>query len=316
MIDARDAGLIAHRGEDVQRLLIAALGLGVVGPDLSDLAQFMNPCGTAGRARRKPGERIADQGRLPAEIPPGVQLRAHRLGQLARLLCLARLDQMVPSLDQVMQVGAAPLQPGHRPPPPVLGGAQVRGSQVMSPVRGLQDAMQFGGGPAIDKDCEQVRPVARAQSIRAQSIRAQPIQAEPVRWVAGGDEADGQQAGRLTRGDHAAEVGRFLVRRGGGPVMLANLEQQRIAIGRFTVDGRADQQPLSARAQGIGKGCELPTAGSVALSLGHGMGRSLRRVAGHAGAARNLEPVTRTRISFANTLLPRRIAGCGDPRDL
>jgi hypothetical protein len=60
----------------------------------------------------------------------------------------------------------------------------------------------------------------------------------------------------------------------------------------------------------------LPTARSVAVSGGPGTGRSLRKAAGHAGATRNLEPVTRTRISFANTLLPRRIAGSGDPRDL
>jgi len=71
-----------------------------------------------------------------------------------------------------------------------------------------------------------------------------------------GDAADGHQAGRLARGDHVVKVVRRPEGRDGPlpvarpdrrPVVLAHLEQQRVAVGWLAVNRRADQQSLGAR---------------------------------------------------------------------
>jgi hypothetical protein len=152
-----------------------------------------------------------------------------------------------------MNVGRA-LRPGRGPPFPVLGREQVRGSHlVLAAVPGQQD-MQLPGDAPPDID----RGRGRGERPRA-----------------GGDH--GQHSRRRALRDRASQVGWRPVRRcradgaavpGRGPVVLAYLEQQRVAVGGLTVDRRADQQPLRIAAQ-HGQGGSDPIIARVVGGPGH-----------------------------------------------
>lgn len=137
---AGDALTVAVPGEDVQGLLVVPFGGRVVSPDLSDLAEPVDQRRAASRAVVQAPEHVADQFGLAGYVAPCVQLRAHGLGQLAGWCDFTRLEQVIPGLEQIMNVGAA-LRPAASVPLPIPGSVAVRGGHLVLPVAGREDAM-------------------------------------------------------------------------------------------------------------------------------------------------------------------------------
>ena len=71
------------------------------------------------------------------------------------------LEQMVAGLQQIVQVRAVALGPGGGPPLPVLGGAPVRGGQVVRPV-----------GPPPGRDGVRSRPAGRRRPYQVRGLAA------------------------------------------------------------------------------------------------------------------------------------------------
>ena len=119
-----------------------------------------------------------------------------RLGDLAGVLGVPGLQQVVAGLQQVMHIGGLVLRPDPDPPPPVGGRLPVRLGQPLAGLAG-GPAGQLGGGP--------------------------PVHEEPrLPAVA----ADGQQAGGLAGGDLLGQAGTRPERRHRRPVQLGEVRRQ------------------------------------------------------------------------------------------
>ena len=135
MVTAGHAVVVPDAGEDLQRMPVALLGLPVVALDLGDLADLLDPGRAQRRPRGKPGERLPDERGLAVKLAPGMQLRAHDLGESSGLVVVARHMQVVAALQQVVQVRLPVLRPGGRLPLPVFGGPLVRPGDLVARAR-------------------------------------------------------------------------------------------------------------------------------------------------------------------------------------
>ena len=142
------AGLVAEPLADVEGALVLAGGLVVVPAGLGEDAELVDPGGLAGRVRGQPGEGVMDQRGFLVPRAPGVQLAAGLLGDLAGVLGVPGLQQVVAGLQQVMHIGCPILRPHPDPPPPVRGRLPVRLGQPRAGLAGGPPG-QLGGGPPV-----------------------------------------------------------------------------------------------------------------------------------------------------------------------
>ena len=151
MVAGGHAGLVAEPLVDVEGALVLAGGLVVVPAGLGEDAELVDPGGLAGGVRGQPGEGVMDQRGFLVPGPPGVQLAADPLGDLAGVLGVPGLQQVVAGLQQVMHIGGLVLRPHLDPPPPVGGRLPVRLGQPLAGLAG-GPAGQLGGGPPVHEE--------------------------------------------------------------------------------------------------------------------------------------------------------------------
>ena len=123
------AGLVAEPLFDVQGALVLAGGLVVVPAVLGEHAELVDPGDPAGRVRGQLGEGVVDQRRFLVPRAPGMQLADGLPGDLAGVLGVPGLQQVVAGLQQVMHIGGRILRPYPDSPPPVGGRLPVRPGQ-------------------------------------------------------------------------------------------------------------------------------------------------------------------------------------------
>ena len=298
---AGNGGRVPNAGGHLQRLLVVPFRLGVVALDLRDLADLLCPGRAQRRTSGEPGERLPDECSLVIKLAPGVQLRAHDLGEGSGLVVVACLVQMVAALEQVVQVRVPVLRPGGSPPLPVLGGALVSPGDLAAAPHGSQVPVQRACGPPVDED---LRGVRARRDLTARDLRQH------------------QQARVLAFGDQLGEVGRGVVRRGralyGWPgrgrwAGLSDLEEQRIAPGGLAVDGYADQQSQRGTGEAARRAVQRAPARPVCVP---GVPCGARRHAGHATSTRNEAALISAAIALASTLLLRGNPGSSGTRDI
>lgn len=246
VLAARDPVEVAEEREHLHCAGVAPVGLAELGPDLIDGAELVHPVGPADRPGREHFERGLDQLGLAAKVTPGVELRADGVRDLAGLLGVAREEQVMPGFQQVVQVRPAILGPRRGAPLPVLGRPPVRGDQHRHPAGRTELLMQLARDPRVD-----LPAVGRAGLSAGQGVEQPAGRARREQFV--------QVPRRLIGGRRPAPVGG--PRR--SPVVLAEMEDDSVRVGRLAVDGGPDEQLLCARAQARDAGHRGCCAGMV-----------------------------------------------------